>query len=247
MKFELKPILSVMKEFYLRPISNERFQDYLFLLQGDSKDDLALPISGFNPMAKDHIIEKIKELEMLGAEEIMRRTIDAFNSKYLFSENPKITVVLNIADDLMGAWTNYFTTDYDSKFKIDALLKRNFCVPYFWTSEIFSEKLIKIRTLDYLSRTVYRMNKIKLKTLEEYFEQELHVAKSRNEYTASFTTMDNKQLESFYSVNKNTMEYDKIFNFFYGDKASESLAYKLYGIRGQTGFDYANYLSRKMN
>ena len=57
MEFQLKPILSEMKEFYQKPLSNKRFEEYLSMLQGETKGDLVLPIAGFNPMAKEDIIE----------------------------------------------------------------------------------------------------------------------------------------------------------------------------------------------
>lgn len=52
MKFQLRPILSEMKDFYSQPISEARFKAYLAKLQGDTKGDMTLPISGFNPMQK---------------------------------------------------------------------------------------------------------------------------------------------------------------------------------------------------
>jgi len=75
MRFQLRPILSEMKEFYLKPLSTERFEEYLAKFQGGTKGDLKLPISGFNPMAKEHIIGKIEELENLEAESIMEREL----------------------------------------------------------------------------------------------------------------------------------------------------------------------------
>ena len=71
MQFELHPILSEMKAFYSKPISFNRIKEYRSKLQGNTKDDLVLPITGYNPMAKDHILEKIKALEDLKAEAIM--------------------------------------------------------------------------------------------------------------------------------------------------------------------------------
>lgn len=45
MKFQLRPILSEMKEWYSKPISAYRFNEYLSKLQGATKEDLVLPIS----------------------------------------------------------------------------------------------------------------------------------------------------------------------------------------------------------
>lgn len=244
MKFQLKPILSEMKELYSKPISPERFKEYISKLQGNTKGGLALPIGGFNPMAKEHILQKISELEVYKAEIIMEEIIREFNIALNESSAKEITVVLNIADDLKGGWTNFFSTDFDSKFKLNAFINRKFCVPYFWTSESYSRELIKIRTLEYLNRTLYGLNNPQPKTLEEHLEQEIFSAVIENNYSQSYKKIDFKTIENYYSENKQSEEYDKIFNFFYGDKGSESLGYKKYGIENPSGYEYAKQISR---
>jgi len=245
MKFQLRPILSEIKELYLKPISNSRFKEYMAKLQGGTKGDLVLPISGFNPMAKKHIIQKIEELENIGAETIMEKTVRVFNSNLTQSNDDVIKVVLNIADDLKGAWTNFYSTDFDSKFKLSAFVNRKFCVPYFWTSETYTKELIRIRTTEYLSRTLYQLNNPKPKRLEEHVEQEIFVSKNTQDNALIYDRFNVEEIENYYSKNKNSEEYDLIFNFFYGDMSSENLGYKSYGIKDMTGFDYAKFIAMK--
>ncbi len=145
MKFKLRPIFSEIKDFYQQPISKDRFRSYLNLLIGETDDNLALPIAGFNPMAKEHILKKIEELERFDAEGVMTEEISQVNAK-IVTTGEEIQVVLNVADDLKGAWTNFYTTDFDSKFKLHAFVSRNFCVPHFWTSEEYTKKQIEDRT-----------------------------------------------------------------------------------------------------
>lgn len=245
MAFQLKPILSEIKDFYSKPISSERFKEYISKLQGNTKGDLTLPIGGFNPMAKEHILEKIDELEQLGAEKLMEKTIIEFNSTIKESIDEEFLVVLNIADDLKGGWTNYYSTDFDSKFKLNAFVNRKFCVPYFWTSESYSSEVIKIRTIEYLSRTLYRILNPQPKTLEEYLEQEIYVATMANYGDNIIDKTSFKEIEKYYLVNKDSEEYDRIFNFFYGNNGSESLGYKKYGIIETLGFDYAKLITKR--
>ncbi|MEL7123458.1 MAG: hypothetical protein AAFO07_28690, partial [Bacteroidota bacterium] len=94
MKFELRPILAEMKELYLQPLSVNRFKEYIARLQGDTKGDLSLPISGFNPMAKEHILQKIEELERLEAEQIMQEVIEEFKTTTIFTSFPSLIVAL---------------------------------------------------------------------------------------------------------------------------------------------------------
>lgn len=247
MNFQLKPILSEIKELYSKPISADRFKEYISKLQGGTKGDMVLPIAGFNPMAKDHVLKKINELEELYAEKLMENTIIEFNAKLSDSTGEEIQVVLNIGDDHKGGWTNYYTTDYESKFKLNGFVSRNFCVPYFWTSESYSSDLIKIRTNEYLSRTLYRKKHPQPKTLKEHFEQEIFVASKVFSDKKDFDESSFEEIEKYYLENKASDEYKKIFNFFYGDIGSDSLGYKKYGNTGVLGFDFARLImnSRK--
>ena len=236
MPFTLYPILADMRALYNQPRTPERFQAYIKQLQGGTRGDLALPIGGFNPMAKDHILTKIGELEDLSAEQIMQEALDHMNQHHPVKE--EFTVVLNLADDLKGGWTNHFTTDFDSKFKLQALVARHFCTPYCWTSEDYSAQLIEQRTLEQCHRTRYWLDHGKPVTLADHLAQEVHVATQLGgTVNGSF-----EHLEHHFAQHQSSMEYDLIFNFFYGDAASEGLGFRTFGVEGATGFD----LARKM-
>jgi len=243
MKFHLIPIVDVMLDLYAKPRSRERFQEYISMLQGDKKGDLTLPIVGFNPMAKEHVLEKLAALKELRAEEIMQDALRSINITRTEQNRGIFKVVLNLADDLKGGWTNRYTTDYDSKFKINALVTRSFCTPYFWTSENYSEQLIRNRTSEYAFRTIYWLTHARPKTLKDHVEQEIYVAQSANLNADPFNADDVEQLDNFYSTYKESDEYGIIFNFLYGNEASLSLGLAAYGMKGvANGFDYAKLI-----
>lgn len=238
MKFELIPILDKMYALYQKAQSMERFYDYLNLLQGKTKGDLDMPISAWNPMAKEHVIEKIAQLQALQAELYVQKLLLEENQQWE-SIHPDITleIYLSIADDLKGGWTNRYTSDFDSKFKLNAMVKRNFCVPVFWSSESYNLDLIRERTLTQLYRSIYCFSNPKPKTLENHLSQERFVAKQYN-YPKPKTNL--QDLACFYQKHKDSEDYNLIFNFFYGDKAPEELGFASYGINSAiTGFEYA--------
>jgi hypothetical protein len=243
MKFKVIPILEKMKALYEMPLSNARFQKYLKLLQGETKGDLHLPIGGFNPMAKAHILQKLSELEALHIENIIQKTINkvSFPSK----DNETIQVGFNLADDLKGGWTNPSTTDFDSKFKINALVERRFSTPFFWSSEDYNVELIVQRTLEYLYRTIFQLQNPRPKTLEAHLKQEVFVAQNMKLVPVSASSSTIQFVDDFYKKNKMTEDYDIIFNFFFGDTASKSLNYSTYGIDNFTGFHYARHVINK--
>jgi hypothetical protein len=238
MRFELLPIIDIMLEIYQKPRDFDRFQDYLKLLQGNTKGDLVLPIGGFNPMAKEHILQKLMELKELEIESIIQNAIDELNILFKNDKNTTVfKVAFNLSDDFGGGWTNRYTTDFDSKFKINALVERRFCIPIFWTSETFTPDLIKERILEYAFRYYYWLAHPKPNTLREHIEQEIFVSKNIPQVPPSVNL---PQLESFYLKNKETDNYNIIFNFLYGDIAAQSLAFPTYGIDDDwAGFKFA--------
>lgn len=244
MKFELIPIIDTMLDLYAKPRSKERFQEYISMLQDGKKGDLTLPIVGFNPMAKEHILQKLAELKEQKAEQIIQDTLRSINVTLTEEQDQRtFKVVLNLADDLKGAWTNLYTTDYDSKFKINALVTRTFCTPFFWTSESYTEQLIRSRTLEYAFRTIYWLTNPKPKTLKDHIEQEIYVAERSKLSCSNFDTNDFELLDNFYSKYQESDDYGIIFNFLYGDNASKSLEFSTHGITGKAnGFDYAKVI-----
>lgn len=232
--------MDIMIALYGKPRTFERFQEYLKTLQGGTKADMAIPITGFNPMAKEHLLDRLKQLKNIGAEQIIEETLNDLNGT-TFSNNAggDFKVVTNLLDDLKGGWTNRFNSDYDSKFKINGCFSRNFCIAIFWASESFTKDIIKERTLDYIFRTVYWLSNPKPKTLKEHLAQEIFVA-SQTKSKSNYQEADFKCLDEFYKDNENTDNYHIVFNFFYGDNASASLGFPTYGIIGNiTGFDYS--------
>jgi hypothetical protein len=238
--FELVPMLDIMLDFYQKPRDFDRFQAYLSLLQGDTKGDLARPIGGFNPMAKGHVLEKLNELKQLDIEKIMAETVSDLSSNK--KNAPVFKVSLTLADDWKGGWTNRYTADFDSKFKLNALIQRQFCTPVFWTSDAYSTASIQETTMEYALRTIYWFNqKTRPQTLKDHFEQELFVAKNGN-YTRPKPVCDTTALRQFYKTHADSDDYALIFNFFYGDSASESLGFKTFGINeALAGFKLTRY------
>lgn len=239
-RFSLLPLLDQMIALYEQPRNFERFEKYILLLQGDTKGDLAVPISGFNPMGKEHVLEGLKRLKDLGLEEIMAATLKTVRIPPLIpSSNREFKVAFNLSDDLMGGWTNRYTSDFDSKFKLNSLVNRNFCTPIFWTSESFTKDLIEERTQAAVFRTLYWLYHPKPKTLKEHLDQEVFVA----QHTASNSIGKPERFESlihFYQEYQHSENYPILFNFFYGDAAAASLGFPTYGhINVVTGFHFA--------
>ncbi|QOI98528.1 MAG: hypothetical protein HRU69_13980 [Flammeovirgaceae bacterium] len=195
-------------------------------------------------MAKEHILQKLMELKELKAEQVIQDTLKSINIILKEGQDQRtFKVVLNLADDLKGGWTNSYTTDYDSKFKINALVTRAFCTPFFWTSESYSEQLIRRRTLEYAFRTIYWLTNPKPKTLKDHIEQEMYVAKMSKIDSDNLDSNEFELLDNFFSKYQESEDYGIVFNFLYGDNASKSLEFSTHGVTGKAnGFDYAKVI-----
>ena len=243
MEFAFVPIIDTMIVFYEKPRNSERFKDYLKILQGSTKEDLELPIGNSNPMGKDHVYQKLVELKALDVEKILEETLVELNKRLPKTPDTVFKIVLNLSDDLKGGWTNRYTTDYDSKFGSNALLKRNFCTPIFWTSETYDKEMARHRTMEYAFRTVYRTAHSKPQTLKKHIEQEIFVARNANE-EKRVRPINFDELNSFYLKHQDSENYSLNFNFMYGDKISESLAFPTYGVKDKmAGFKLAYHLN----
>ncbi len=248
MKFELLPVLDKMVELYQHPATFERFKQYLKLLSGDTNNDLELPIGAYNPMGKEHVLHKIEHMRSLKTEQLAAEIIGELNKTITDLHGDDVfKVILCLSDDLKGGWTNRYTSDYDSKFKLNALVTRKFCTPIFWTGEEIYDSTILSRTAEYCCRTVCWLQHPKPETLEEHVLQESRVADMMKKIVICPGGPPEPvphDIASFYEANKTSTNYLAIFNFLYGDEAAASLGYQPLGIsEAFAGYKFATALA----
>jgi len=226
MSFVLLPVLDQMLELYQQPRGFQRFRDYLQLALNEKRDDLELPIAVFNPMAKEHVLAKLRELKELDAEALIEQAIHELPFECTAELPGTFQVALNLADDAMGGWTNRYTTDYQSKFQQQALTKRRFCLPLFWVSESYTPQNIHTRVQEYTRRLIYQLQNPKCATLQDHIRQEAFAQQvsSQTERTIA------PQMKVLYQQYKETSNYPEIFCFLYGDKAGTELGYEPVGV-----------------
>ena len=241
MTFTLFPLLDRMEEFYLLPRNRQRFETYLEMMLGPDREDIVLPIASFNPMGRDLVLGKIRELRAINAEGVAAVAIDAVNTALEEMSGPTIHLALNLVDDVGGSWSNRYTTDYTSKFDFGGTFKRNFCLPYFWTSESYTKDSIRRRCLEYLYRSVSWLKVGKPETLGQHLEQEIFVQKHLQQHHGfSTNTSMSAEVDALAQTHFEDTNYSFIFNFFYGDSACKGLNYPTNGIKEQAGFQYVS-------
>jgi len=241
MKFKSLPVLQVIDDLYAMPRSKSRFEKYLQLLQGKNKNDLIMPIAGFNPMAKEKAHGQLKKLINLKSEELLQYEISSFNKSYDVASNRMVKIAINLIDDQQGAWSERYSTSYKSTFDLRPMLKQGYSIVNFWTSEDLSTDLITLRIREQLSRTQYCLLHGHPHTLRQLVDQEVYLNKILHNDRPSIC--DVEQCASFIERYGTSDRYDVLFNFFYGDEASDQLAYPTYGCTSGQGFHYAQYIA----
>jgi hypothetical protein len=240
--FTLLPVLDIMIDFYKKPPNPTRFQDYLNLLSPNRKD-VILPISAYNPMAKDHVLLQLEVLKTLNTEGVMQTVISKVNAQIGGGEFG-FQVALVLADDLKGGWTNRILTDYKSKFE-DGFNqeKRPFCTPFFWSSEDFDIEKIERRVEAYLWRTVFQVENGFNKTLLHHIQQEAFVKKKMNITEINYEEGD--LVQELFDNNKLNTSEPFILAFLYGDDAVEHLGHRVIGAFEDMGFLMARQLVQR--
>jgi hypothetical protein len=144
MNFKYIPILDLVIDLYQKPRTIEdRFVSYLKLVQTPDKKDMALPLTFFNPMAKEHVLEKLLELKAIDFENLM---ID--NCQKYSTAGKEIDFYFNLADDIGGGWTTREST-HELSLKISPYQKRNCGVVVFYASEDITPIIIQERVRFY--------------------------------------------------------------------------------------------------
>jgi hypothetical protein len=144
MIFKYTPILQDMINLYKRPRTMEdRFVPYMKLVQTPDQKDMAKPLAFFNPMAKEHVLEKLVLLQKQDFEHQMEKYCKLYSTT-----GKEINFYFNLADDIGGGWTTREST-HDLSLKIAPYLKRHCGVVVFYASEDITEKLIQERVKFY--------------------------------------------------------------------------------------------------
>lgn len=237
MPFAVIPVVDQMQSLYKIPKGQERFEQYLLMLQGEEKSDMILPISGFNPMGDDLVVDKLGELQKLGVESKAQSATAWVNDLYP-DFDMEMGIAINLTDDVGGSWSHLGTVDYTSKFDMEDLFKRGFSVAHFWTSEEYNDQIIDQRITEQLLRTLYWKDHGKPSTLADHVQQEHFV---QMHFKSPKAQGDAASAIAFLKAHAASSDFNVIFNFFYGDEASKTLSYQTYGMSEINGFDFIRY------
>lgn len=230
------PVLAILRDLYSQPRDLNRFRTYLdTMLQGT--DDVVVPITVANPMAKEHALAKATELLALGAEEVGAAAAEEAASR-LADIPGQFKATLVLADDAAGGWTNRYLLEATSRFDARVDRKRNFVCALLWTSESATHQSIREGLLGDVYRAAYRYHIGPAQTLRAMLAQEGHAAV----FAGAQLTLPPDALDRARAVIApflDTTNYAQQFAAFYGDAAAVSVGYPPLGLPTRAGFELA--------
>lgn len=236
------PLLQLQLDLYRVPPGRERFDAYLELMQSGS-NDIALPITGWNPMAKAHANARLEALLTLNA--------DAIGAEAAQEAAARLSVVpgafrtaLVLADDVGGGWTERHLTDARRRFESEDEVKRGFATGYLWTSEATTELQIREELLASIYRAAYVRRHRQARTLTQMLRQEGLAALFAGvapQLTGERLTEAKRVIDSHLPA----PGYPVAFACLYGDAAAVAAGYQPLGLPDGAGFAVALEAARE--
>src|SRR5262245_30860086 len=123
MELDYIPLLPIQRELQSIPRGQppsfdglKRFRRYLRAMCEDDGTGLAFPpLVMTNPMAKDHVTERLDQLIGLGADEIAAEVAEDLAAK-LVNVPGQAKATLVILDDWMAGWTNRYPVEFTLRY-----------------------------------------------------------------------------------------------------------------------------------
>lgn len=239
MRITYQRLLAPLRDLYALPRDMKRFQAYLQLVTGGT-GDIALPLGVANPMAREHALHKLDALIALGAEEVGERAT-AEAERRLSRVPGELRSSLVLADDLMGGWTNRFTTDAAARFQGGDLVKRGFATTILWVSESPAHEQIRQDVLATLYRALHVRRHGNPQTLRAMLVQEGRAGRFAGR-AAALSGADLAHAETilapYLDAPLHTC-YPTAFACFYGDEGAVSVGYPPLGLPPFAGLSIA--------
>ena len=274
-KIEYVPLLAIQRQLYAIPRGRERFEAYLRAMTTPERDDLTLaPLAGMNPMGKDHIPALLDRYLALDAEGIARQAAEETAAR-LPDAPLERKIGLVVVDDLMGGWTNRYTTEFGLSFggRLVATAPseppadgaqtaasdpphrsappkrrryREWLSAVLWTSETPSAQRVRVAAQLPIHRAAYMERHGAPRTLGDFLAQEGEVmASSSGCAEPSLDADDLAYTRQVLAPLLGAEDWPTIIACAYGDAAARELGYRPHGLSDRAGLALALHDARE--
>lgn len=244
MKLEYVPLLQVQRDLYGLPRGSERFREYLRTMVDPSTDDLRLPLVAMNPMGKDHLPQTLDRLLAMDADGEAARA--AAEAQAALAQTPgsfRVTTV--VSDDLMGGWTNRYTSEFGHRFGEQPFHKRGWTTALLWTSATYTPELVREEVLTHLYRLAYIQRRGYARTLGEMLAQEGYALSMAGASAPALDPDDLDYTREVLTPYLRTTDHPTLIAALFGDAAADELGYPRMGLSPSAGLALALHDANK--
>lgn len=235
MHLQYVPLLQVQRDLYRLPRGMDRFRAYLRTMLNDAGDELALPLTGMNPMAKEHVPDLLDRYIGLEADTAASNALANVPAS-LTAADYRVTLV--ITDDLKGGWTNRYAVEFTSRFQLRSMLRRGWIAGVLWTSEEPSARTACIEVLTAVFRAAWVEQHGEAVTLGERMAQEGYALRQ----AGVTVTLDGEELaytREIIEPLRGATDMPTTVAVLFGDDAAKSLGLRPHGLSFQAGLQLA--------
>jgi hypothetical protein len=238
MQIEYMPLLQPARELLNTPRGFERFKQYIDTIVGGGDDVALLPLVGMNPMSRGHVAERLDRLIAMDADQIAGLAgLTAGRELHTIDARFKLGIV--IADDVMGGWTNRYTTDFKHRFENAAAIKRGWISVMLWASEEPTPDTVRAAVRSAIGRTAHVLRYGEARTLRAMLVQEGAAAHFAGIASASLDAEELSYSRAILAQHLDATDWPTIFACLYGDPAAYALGYEQLGLAEWAGFAVA--------
>lgn len=233
------PVLAILRDLYAQPRDFQRFQNYLDAMLGGT-EDVVVPISGANPMAKEHALDEVGRLLSMGADEIAAGSAQEAASR-LRDVPGALKTALVLMDDTPGGWTNRYMTEAADRFGPPPPAHRRIATGMVWTTEPPGPENLRREMLGVVYRVAHKDRHGQPTTLRAMLTQEGHTAV----FAGLQTTLSAAELArareaiAEYAELAGPEDYPIAFACMYGDDGALAAGYPPLGLPPRAGFQVA--------
>ncbi len=236
MRLAYLPLLQVQRDLYDIPRGPQRFQQYIEMCR-DGHGGMGLPLAMLNPMGKDHVPALFDSYLAMDTDALATSLIEEA-AETLAEISGEFRVILTLADDAGGGWTNRFDWEFKHRFETKPFHRHGWLVGVLWTAHEPKIETVREELLTTLYRGAYIQQYGYAETLDEMLNQEAYALGM----AGVEQWMDGDEV--MYSAeillpHLQSDEYALQLVCFYGDVAAHDLGHPPQGLSDRAGLAVA--------
>jgi hypothetical protein len=241
------PLLKTQRELYRLPIGMDRFREYLDTLIDKDADDVKLPLSGMNPMGKDHVPAFLDALMAMDADAIASASVERARAELAAEsgtllESGTFRICLVAVDDFKGGWTNRYSVELAHLLGERDMHKRGWLTVPLWTSETYSTAKVAASVLACIRRKAYAQRHGYPEILGDILTQETAVMAAipeRGAMGAALDAEDEAYTREVLRPLAGATDAPTLIAALFGDEAARQLGHAPLGLSARAGLKLA--------